>query len=192
MSGTETKDALLKAARAEFAEMGVAGARVDRIAARAGVNKERIYGYFGSKDKLFDAVMQQVLDELSWAITMPGEDPVAYVGEVFDFFRAHPDARRLLVWEGLHDQPREHPQWRADRCGAKAVSLAKGLGRQASPETGMLMTTLIGLAIWPLSMPHLSRLFGADPADHEAMRAHVRRFAAAAIAGIRAEDEPSG
>ena len=52
-----TKRLLLDAATAEFSEHGLAGARVDRIAASAGVNKERIYQYFGKKDDLFAAVL---------------------------------------------------------------------------------------------------------------------------------------
>ena len=45
----QTKQRLLEAAIAEFSAYGIAGARVDRIAAGAGVNKSLIYSYFGSK-----------------------------------------------------------------------------------------------------------------------------------------------
>ena len=50
---------ILDAAREEFARYGLAGARVDRIAERAGVNKRLIYYYFDSKDGLFLAVLEQ-------------------------------------------------------------------------------------------------------------------------------------
>jgi AcrR family transcriptional regulator len=53
-----TKQRILDAATAEFAEFGLAGARVDRIAARAGANKQLIYAYFGSKEGLFDNVLE--------------------------------------------------------------------------------------------------------------------------------------
>ncbi|WP_217146124.1 TetR family transcriptional regulator, partial [Streptomyces sp. AC627_RSS907] len=46
---TATKARLLAAARAEFARHGVAGARVDRIAAAAKANKRLLYVYFGNK-----------------------------------------------------------------------------------------------------------------------------------------------
>jgi AcrR family transcriptional regulator len=52
-----TKERLLEAATAEFAAHGIAGARVDRIAAAARANKQLIYAYFGSKEQLFDAVL---------------------------------------------------------------------------------------------------------------------------------------
>ena len=52
----ETRKRLLAAATKEFAQYGIAGARVDRIAEAAGANKQAIYAYFGSKESLFDAV----------------------------------------------------------------------------------------------------------------------------------------
>lgn len=53
-----TRAALLDAARAEFAAKGLAGARVDAIAQRAGVNKQLISYYFGGKDGLYQAILQ--------------------------------------------------------------------------------------------------------------------------------------
>src|SRR5438067_13471775 len=54
-----SQGAILAAARDEFAECGLGGARVDRIAERAGVNKRLIYYYFEDKEKLFEAVLEQ-------------------------------------------------------------------------------------------------------------------------------------
>jgi AcrR family transcriptional regulator len=51
----ESRQAVLNAARAEFGEHGYAGARVGRVAARAGLNKQLIYYYFGSKSGLYAA-----------------------------------------------------------------------------------------------------------------------------------------
>jgi AcrR family transcriptional regulator len=50
--------AILQAARDEFAEHGLGGARVERIAERAGLNKRLIYYYFDNKDALFLAVLE--------------------------------------------------------------------------------------------------------------------------------------
>ncbi len=57
-----TRQRLLDAALEEFAEYGIAGAEVDRIAAVAGTNKAQIYHYFGSKDQLFDAVFTGIVE----------------------------------------------------------------------------------------------------------------------------------
>jgi TetR/AcrR family transcriptional regulator len=48
-SGGATRSSIIDAARAEFAEQGFAGARMARIAARAGVNKQLLHYYFGNK-----------------------------------------------------------------------------------------------------------------------------------------------
>ena len=55
-----TRKKLLTAARLEFARHGFAGARVDEIAERAGVNKQLVYHYFGDKDALYLAVLEWV------------------------------------------------------------------------------------------------------------------------------------
>ncbi|MFX8605046.1 TetR family transcriptional regulator, partial [Acinetobacter baumannii] len=51
---------ILAAATAEFASKGLTGARVDEIAERAGFNKRMLYHYFGNKDDLFQAVIENV------------------------------------------------------------------------------------------------------------------------------------
>ncbi len=62
-SSAETRLRILDAARAEFAEKGYDGARVDAIAVRAGVNKALIYYYFRSKEVLLDELLQQFLND---------------------------------------------------------------------------------------------------------------------------------
>lgn len=179
MSKEATKDALLAAARTEFAAHGMAGARVDRIAERAGVNKERIYGYFGSKEKLFDHVMASVLDEMTAVVAMPGDDPVEYVGKVYDFHRTNPELTRLMMWESLHYREDDlvGQEDRIARCAAKAESLAAGLGREPSQEVARMMLTLIGLGVWPMVMPRLGRLLLGEEAGTEEgsrlMREHL-------------------
>ena len=54
-----SQSTILAAARDEFAEHGLGGARVDRIAERAGLNKRLIYYYFQDKENLFQAVLEQ-------------------------------------------------------------------------------------------------------------------------------------
>src|ERR1700753_4040065 len=59
-----TRQKLLAAARREVAASGLAGARGDEIAARAGVNKQLVYHYFGDKDALYLAVLEWVYEEI--------------------------------------------------------------------------------------------------------------------------------
>src|SRR5699024_2653914 len=98
----QTRQELLTAATAEFAEHGLAGARVDRIAAAAGVNKQRIYGHFGSKDELFDAVLARTMREAAASKPLqPDETPGGYIARTFDFHREQPELLQLLMWEAL-------------------------------------------------------------------------------------------
>ena len=75
-----SKERILSAALDEFAELGLAGARVDNIAARAGINKAMIYYHFESKEDLYDHILAVHLEagvtDLSQGVTadMPLED----------------------------------------------------------------------------------------------------------------------
>ena len=60
-NGERSRRRILEAAAEEFAERGIAGARVDRIAASSGVNKSQMYSYFGSKDGLFDRARGRIV-----------------------------------------------------------------------------------------------------------------------------------
>ena len=61
---TGSRASILAAARAEFAAHGLTGARVNTIANRAGVNKQLIYYYFGSKDDLYRSALETVYTEI--------------------------------------------------------------------------------------------------------------------------------
>lgn len=114
-----TKTLLLTAATGEFSEHGLAGARVDRIASTAGVNKERIYQYFGKKDELFDAVLASELQRVMREVPIEGNGPAAlgdYVARLFDHHRSDPVFARLMFWEGLE---------RGDNIAARAERAAQ-------------------------------------------------------------------
>lgn len=97
-----TKRRLLAAATREFAERGVAGARVDRIALAAQANKRQIYDYFGDKDRLFDAVLESNTSAIVEA-TFPidPDDLPAYAERLFDYHFTHPELVRLVQWARL-------------------------------------------------------------------------------------------
>ncbi|MGW7050791.1 TetR/AcrR family transcriptional regulator [Streptomyces sp. NPDC054887] len=171
-----TKQKLLGAARQEFAALGVAGARVDRIAELAGVNKERVYGHFGSKEGLFAATVGAAMDELTVAVGKPGDDVAQWVGSVYDFHRERPELLRLLLWEALH-QREPAIAGEEDRTRAYALkvdALAERLGIAPGPEAAAMLLSLIGLAAWPSAVPQLSRLIVGSQVEPEDMGAVVR------------------
>lgn len=98
---TDTKRRILAAARAEFAQYGLAGARVDRIADAGQANKRSIYVHFGSKNDLFDRVVATALTEMAEAVPFTAEDLPAYAGALFDYLTARPQVLRLTTWAGL-------------------------------------------------------------------------------------------
>jgi len=70
-----TKERILAAARTEFASFGLAGARVDRIAELAGVNKAMIYYHFQSKENLHTAVIRAHLEQMGELVRLRLEKP---------------------------------------------------------------------------------------------------------------------
>lgn len=75
------RDRILSAAAREFARHGFAGARIDRIAATAGVNKQLLFHYFGSKDGLHQAAVASVLERFDLSVK-PGRPPAECLREV--------------------------------------------------------------------------------------------------------------
>ncbi len=96
-----TRRRLLAAALDEFTEFGLAGARVDRISARAGANKRLIYLYFGNKEQLFDAVIDEHKSAMEDTLHFDVDDLPGFAVELFDYFIAHPFLLRLSMWRFL-------------------------------------------------------------------------------------------
>jgi AcrR family transcriptional regulator len=96
-----TQRRLLDAAYAEFAQYGIAGARVDRIAEAAGSNKAQIYHYFGSKSRLFDAVFLQATTEMEAEVPFDPYDLPGYAGRLVRLHERRPEIIRICTWQRL-------------------------------------------------------------------------------------------
>ena len=104
-----TRQEILAAAREEVAEHGLAGARVDTIAARTSTAKRMLYYYFGSKEGLFLAVLEEAYAdirrfeaELNIDQYPPAEAIVRLIAFTFDYDEVHPDFIRLVATENMH------------------------------------------------------------------------------------------
>jgi AcrR family transcriptional regulator len=109
LDATRTRQDILAVARREFAEHGLSGARVDAIAARIQTTKRMIYYYFGSKEGLYLAVLEQVYSdirsvekELDLASLTPADAVRRMIEFTFDYEEAHPDFIRLVSIENIH------------------------------------------------------------------------------------------
>jgi len=112
-----SRDSILKAALAEFAQQGLAGARVDAIAAAAGVNKALLYYYFHDKESLYGAVLdrffirltERVMGELDGSAPL-GERLLRYTCAHFDCVAESPHYARLFQGEVMSAGPGGSPQ----------------------------------------------------------------------------------
>ena len=104
-----TRQKILAAATDEFARFGLGGARVDRIAQRAGANKRMLYYYFGDKDRLFLAALEGRYAHIRAAERAldlervePREALRRLVRFTWTYFLEHPEFITLLNSENLH------------------------------------------------------------------------------------------
>jgi TetR/AcrR family transcriptional regulator len=166
-----TRERILEAALAEFASKGFAGARVEQIAARAGVNKQLISYYFGGKQGLYQALGDR------WrageaAIAGP-ELPLDVV--VQRYLAATVDQRlgaRLLVWEGLEeegeqlDDPGRSARMQQAVADIRRRQEAGELAPDLDPASVLL--AFFAAAAAPVMLPQMVRsIFGTDPASEE-------------------------
>ncbi|MTD53161.1 TetR family transcriptional regulator [Amycolatopsis sp. RM579] len=103
--GQATRRRILDAATEEFARYGIAGARVDNIAANAGANKARIYAYYGSKEALFDAVLADNVAAIVDAAPLDAGDLPGYAVALYNAYLANPLWLRLATWTRLERRP---------------------------------------------------------------------------------------
>ena len=138
---------LLDAAFAEFAQHGLAGARVDRIAEAAQANKGLIYVYYGNKEQLFDTVLTQRVGALFDAVPFTTADLPGFAGALFDHLLASPKLLRLNAWRQLErgDPPTVGIDW--GRETIEAISQAQQRGVITTElEPADLLTLMLGMA----------------------------------------------
>ncbi|HDL7101042.1 TPA: TetR family transcriptional regulator [Yersinia enterocolitica] len=188
-----TKRRILKAAVTEFAHLGPDGTTVDRIAKSAGVNKERIYNYFGDKRELFSTVLRSELAEIAKAIPVTSfatEDIGEYAGHAYDYHCEHPELSRLMRWEGLtFDGEVPDEAQRRDYYGCKIQAVADGqiqgtVTRALDPDH--LAFLVLALAGWWSAVPQVARMFTGRDDDRE----HARRRASVVEAARRLASTP--
>jgi len=176
---------LLAAALEEFSAKGYAGARVQDIADRAGVNKQLIPYYFGGKEGLYRALEQTWLDqEASFALPETPFDEIvgAYVHATF----GDPRLLRLMIWDGLtEDKPGDNPGDKPAAADGPHSDVVDMTRRQAAGEIPadldprLFLLTLTAAIAAPVILPQIARRLGVDPAApgfEDAYADHMRRL----------------
>ncbi|MFC3891509.1 TetR family transcriptional regulator [Lentzea rhizosphaerae] len=167
-----TKAKLLDAALEEFSQYGIAGARVDRIAAKAGCNKAMIYAYFGSKEGLFEELLKIQIDRMIKAVPITPEDLPGYAGRLFDSYLDQPQLLRLAAYHRLDNGFEAIPKAEAEAYRHKVEAIAKAQ-LDGKATAAFNASDLLDLVV------HMSTLAFTTPnATRELVERSVRRLVA--------------
>ncbi|MEU9454934.1 TetR family transcriptional regulator [Streptomyces sp. NPDC048277] len=189
-----TKRRIYEAALAEFAEFGMHGTTIDRIAGRAAVNRERVYAYFGDKSHLFTVVIRTELEKIAEAVPLIITGPTDigdFAGRTFDYQQEHPDLARLVLWEGLADTgsvPEEPGRTELYAGKAATIEAAQRAGViDDSIDPGTLVFLVIALASYWAAAPQIARMLTTGSSAQANRRAAVVNAAQRMVA--RSSDE---
>jgi len=187
-----TRGRILAAATEEFARHGLGGARVDRIAERAGANKRMLYYYFKDKDGLFLASLEDRYAHIRCAEQAlrlehlaPREALKRLVSFTWSYFLQHPEFVTLLNSENLHKARHIARSARVRPLHLPLLQVLRGILRRGEREglfrrgidPMQLYISIAAEGYFYLSNRYtLSRIFGRDLMTRQALRrreAHI-------------------
>ncbi|GHA84228.1 TetR family transcriptional regulator [Streptomyces tendae] len=176
--GAATHRRILDVATREFAEHGIAGARVERIVAAARTNKAQLYAYFGSKDGLFDAIFFGSLDRIVNVVPIDADDLADWAVRLYDEYLRRPDLIRLATWARLERRPAGHLVDDADRrddAKLRAIAEAQAAGRVRPGEPFDVLALVIAMSMAWSPVSNVYAATADEPDDvHERRRALLR------------------
>ena len=178
-AATELK--ILEAALAEFLEHGRAGARIDRIANTAGVNKANIYHYFGSKDALLDALLSHQLTHVKDARS---KSPDTFRDQLAYFQDQQIDDQewiRLVTWEAVEyisggEIAAEEVRTNAWLPIIEGLEAAMAAGHFPKMDARQFQLSLVALVTFPVVMPQFTKMITGLEWDSAAFRKQRKKF----------------
>lgn len=182
--GAATSRRILDAATEEFARRGIAGARIERILAAAHTNKAQLYGYFGSKDGLFDAVVADCVGRTTDAVPFDAADLPDWAVSIYDEHLRHPTLTRLIAWirlerrpTGLWFDPVRHEYKLAE------IAQAQEAGRLRPCDPFELLTLIVSMAsAWSPASGVYTASADEPAAEHDRRRELLRESVARVVA----------
>lgn len=186
----QTRQNILTAAENLFSQLGLYGARIDEIAAEAGVNKRMIYEYFGNKETLYKIVLERVYQRLNdseeeiirCAETADAENAIrSLVHTYFVFLRDNPSYVRMVMWENLNEGRYFDEQNLSDIRNPikKALHTILTNGQKQGkfihvPDEKQLLMTLFACPFNYFSNRHtMQRIMDADFSDEQEMNRRI-------------------
>jgi AcrR family transcriptional regulator len=173
-----TRARILAAATAEFAEHGLAGGRVDRIAATARSNKAQLYHYFGNKESLFDAVFDAQVEANLHAVPLDADDLPGYAVALYDYYLGDPTLVRLATWARLERVPGGDlfvNQGGTDLTYVARIAMAQDAGRLVADvdPLDVFSLTIAMAGTWAQASITMTATPGDPAADHARRRASL-------------------
>lgn len=177
---SRTKDTLQRAALAEFSAKGMAGARTDAIARRAGVTKRMLFYCFGSKEDLYREVMRgKLMERAAFAERLPDDLGEALL-HIYDVACGDLEWVRMLEWEALIGG--RTLVSKKDRQAFFAITLSRfDRFREEGIIPGgvdpvQLFLSFLAVTVFPLAFPQIVRMAtGCSPLDRRFVEAR-RKF----------------
>lgn len=196
-----TRQAILDAAEALFARKGYDATSLREVGEAAGVSRGTPSYFFGSKERLYEAVLHRTFEEaramvagLERQAAQEGSDPesvlAAGVAAYADFLGAHPAFVELVEWESRRGGQLlgTIPPHVAGIQGAIELlrsSLARGGFRPVDPV--QLLLSVMGMCWFPIAQAGaLREALGADPRDPAFREARKRHMIDLILNGVRA------
>jgi AcrR family transcriptional regulator len=184
--GAATRQRIIDVATREFAEHGIAGARIERVVAAARTNKAQLYAYFGNKEGLFDAIFFGSLERIVNVVPIDATDLADWAVRLYDEYIERPELIRLATWARLERRPTGHlvaDTDRLDQNKLKAITDAQqaGLVRDGDPFDLMAMVIAMSMAWSPVSNVYAAS--SDEPAEtHDRRRDFLRESVRRAVA----------
>ncbi|CAA9552910.1 MAG: Transcriptional regulator, AcrR family [uncultured Thermomicrobiales bacterium] len=171
-----TRDRIMSAAIAEFAAFGIAGARVDRIAREARVNKSLIYHHYQSKEQLFIAVFEHHVVANINVVPLDASDLPAWAVALYDYYQDDPRLLRLITWTRLERTPAGDlftAYGSLDRTVYRHLAEAQRAGILVDGiDAADLFSLVVAMAgAWAQSSSTFAATSVDPPADHDRRRA---------------------
>lgn len=184
--GAATYQRIIDAATKEFAQYGIAGARVERIISVARTNKAQLYGYFGNKDRLFDTIFLASLDRITNVAPIDVDDLADWAVRLYDAYLDRPDLIRLATWARLERQPTGHLTDRHehyDHPKLRGIAEAQSAGRVRAGNPFDVMALVIAMSMAWSPVSNVYAATADEPAEvHDERRALLRDSVRRAVA----------
>jgi AcrR family transcriptional regulator len=189
--GQATRRRILEAAAAEFSAFGIAGARVERIAAAAKANKAQLYAYFGNKDQLFDAVWADRVKLVLDVAPLEGDDLAKYAVDLYDAYLRRPELIRLGTWVRLERIADGHllpEEMREQMYQTHVIAEAQQRGTVRSDISAFdVMALVVALS---MTWSPASLTYSAAAAESEAVHEQRRQILASAVRRLLSPEPP--